>query len=130
MPDLAPPLRIGVACAPVRRAIGEGAHYAGTVCIECSVGAMIARESMLPEATLVSNSSWIGAGRRSTRAVRSGRPRVQLHLDLVASVKLLTELTTLAALVAIAASWVAEGLDGSALTALWSASTDVLTAVV
>jgi hypothetical protein len=51
-------------------------------------------------------------------------------LDLVASVKLLTELATLAALVAIAAIWVAERLDGSALTALWSASTDVLTAVV
>ena len=54
----------------------------------------------------------------------------QLHFDLLASVKLLTELTTLAALVAIAATWVAEGLDGSALTAVWSASTDVLTAVV
>ena len=54
----------------------------------------------------------------------------QLHLDLLASVKLLTEFTTLAALVATAATWVAEGLDGSALTAVWSASTDVLTAVV
>jgi hypothetical protein len=31
---------------------------------------------------------------------------------------------------AIAAICVAEGLDGSALTALWSASTDVLTALV
>ena len=33
---------------------------------------------------------------------RDGRLPCQLHLDLVASVKLLTELTTLAALVAIA----------------------------
>ena len=54
----------------------------------------------------------------------------QLQLDLLASVKLLTEFTTLAASVATAATWAAEGLDGSALTAVWSASTDVLTAVV
>jgi len=42
----------------------------------------------------------------------------QLHFDLLASVKLVTELTTLAASVAIPATCVAEGLDGSALTAL------------
>ena len=58
--------------------------------------------------------------RRLTRAGRGPEARlgVQLHFDLVASVKLLTELLTLAALVAIAATWVAEGLDGSALAAV------------
>ena len=54
----------------------------------------------------------------------------QLHFDLLASVKLLTELTTLAASPAIPAIWLAEGLAGRALTALWSASTDVLMALV
>ena len=61
---------------------------------------------------------------------RHGGLTCQLHFDLLASVKLLTELLTLAASVAIAATWVAEGLDGSALTAVWSVSTDVLTALV
>jgi hypothetical protein len=42
----------------------------------------------------------------------------QLHFDLLASAKLLTELTTLAASGAIVAIWPAEGLAGSALTAL------------
>ncbi|MGB0093474.1 MAG: hypothetical protein WBP81_13225 [Solirubrobacteraceae bacterium] len=42
----------------------------------------------------------------------------------------MTELTTLAESAAIAAIWVAEGLDGSALTALASASTDDFTALV
>ena len=54
----------------------------------------------------------------------------QLHFDLLASTKLLTELTTLLASSAIAAIWLAEGLDGSALTALLSVSTDVFTALV
>ena len=58
------------------------------------------------------------------------RPRAQLHFDLLLSVKLLTELTTLLASSPIAASWVAEGLGGSALTALWSAATDDFTALV
>jgi hypothetical protein len=49
---------------------------------------------------------------------------------LLASLKLLTELTTLAASVAIVAIWAAEGLAGSALTALWSAATDDFTALV
>ena len=44
--------------------------------------------------------------------------------------KLLTELTTLAASAAIVAICVGDGLDGSALTALESVSTDVLTALV
>ena len=61
---------------------------------------------------------------------RDGGLTCQLHFDLLASVKLLTELLTLAASVAIAATWVAEGLDGSALTAVWSVSTDVLMALV
>ena len=92
-------------------------------------------------------SSWdprarSGRGHTGQRSRQAGHPPApaiptrrrglacQLHLDLLASVKLLTELSTLAALVAIAATWVAEGLDGSALTAVWSASTDVLTAMV
>ena len=54
----------------------------------------------------------------------------QLHFDLLVSTKLLTELTTLPASSAIAAIWLADGLDGSALTALSSVSTDVFTALV
>ena len=54
----------------------------------------------------------------------------QLHFELVASVKFLTELTTLAAVGAIVAIWLAEGFDGSALTALESESTEDLIAVV
>ena len=54
----------------------------------------------------------------------------QLHFDLVASEKVLTEVTTFLALSPMAAIWLAEGLDGSALTAVCSASTDVLTALV
>jgi hypothetical protein len=49
---------------------------------------------------------------------------------LLALTKLLTELLTLAASAATGAIWLAEGLDGSALTALESASTDVLMALV
>jgi hypothetical protein len=56
--------------------------------------------------------------------------QVQLHFDLLALTKPLTELTTLAESVVIAAICAAEGLDGSTLTALWSASTDDLTALV
>jgi hypothetical protein len=43
---------------------------------------------------------------------------LQLHFDLLASLKLLTELTTAGALLAIGAIWAAEGLAGSAVTAL------------
>jgi hypothetical protein len=56
--------------------------------------------------------------------------QVQLHFDLLALTKPLTELTTLAESAVIAAICAAEGLDGSTLTALWSASTDDLTALV
>ena len=42
----------------------------------------------------------------------------QLHSDVLASPKLLTALATAAALLAIAAIWAAEGLAGSAATAL------------
>ena len=54
----------------------------------------------------------------------------QLHFDLVASEKVVTEVTTFLALSPMAAIWLAEGLGGSALAAVWSASTDVLTALV
>ena len=64
--------------------------------------------------------------RRST----AGILQLQLHFDLLASEKLLTEFTTLAAEVATVAICAAEGLDGRALTALESASTDDLTAPV
>ena len=53
-----------------------------------------------------------------------------LHFELVASMKLLTELTTLAASVVTAAIFAAEGPDDSCLTALLSASTDVVIALV
>ena len=46
-------------------------------------------------------------------ATRRGGLTCQLHFDLLASVKLLTELTTLAAAVAIPAACAAEGLDGA-----------------
>jgi hypothetical protein len=45
-------------------------------------------------------------------------------------VKLLTELTTLDAFLATGAIWAAEGLGGSAVSALWSAATDDFTALV
>ena len=54
----------------------------------------------------------------------------QLHFELVASEKLLTEFTTLAAAGASAAIWPTEGLEGSALTALESASTEDVIALV
>jgi hypothetical protein len=54
----------------------------------------------------------------------------QLHFELLASLKLLTELTTLAASVATPAICAAEGLDGRAATELLSASTDDLMALV
>jgi hypothetical protein len=60
-----------------------------------------------------------------------GRLRtLQLHFDLLASEKLLTDLTTLAASAATAAICVDDGLDGSACTALESVSTDDFTALV
>jgi hypothetical protein len=56
--------------------------------------------------------------------------QLQLHFDLLASTKLLTEVTTLDASVASAAIWLAEGLAESDLTALSRESTDDLTALV
>ena len=54
----------------------------------------------------------------------------QLHFELDASTKLLTELTTLAASLVTVATWVAEGFDDRAATALLSASTDDVMALV
>jgi len=54
----------------------------------------------------------------------------QLHFELLASMKLLTELTTLAASLATMAISAAEGLDGRAVTELLSASTDEVMALV
>lgn len=54
----------------------------------------------------------------------------QLHFELVASEKLLTELTTLAASLVTVAICAAEGLDDRAATALLSASTDDVIALV
>ena len=51
-------------------------------------------------------------------------------MELVALVKFFTALTAAAALMPTAAISVADGLDGSALTALCSVSTEVLMAVV
>lgn len=56
--------------------------------------------------------------------------RGQLHVELLASVKLLTELTTLAASLVIVTISVAEGLDGSAPSELLSASTEEVIALV
>jgi hypothetical protein len=76
-------------------------------------------------------ASWPAGPRASAIRRRLGLVlQRQLHFDLLASTKLLTELTTLAESAANAAIWVAEGLDGSALRALWSGSTDDFTAVV
>lgn len=60
----------------------------------------------------------------------TARHPAQSHFDLLALTKLLTELTTLAAPVATVAIWLAEGLAGSALTVLWSPSTEDFTALV
>ena len=54
----------------------------------------------------------------------------QLHCELVASVKLLTELTTLAASLVTVAICPAEGLVDRAVTELFSASTDEVMALV
>jgi hypothetical protein len=54
----------------------------------------------------------------------------QLHCELVASVKLLTELTTLAASLPTVAICEAEGLDGSAVTEFLSALTEEEMALV
>jgi len=62
--------------------------------------------------------------------VRKWTPRDQLHFELLASTKLLTELTTLNALLVTVAIWLAEGFAGSALMALVSASTEDLMALV
>ena len=63
-------------------------------------------------------------------ARESGTPQDQLHFELLASTKLLTELTTLNALLVTVAIWLAEGFAGSALMALVSASTEDLMALV
>ena len=54
----------------------------------------------------------------------------QLHCELVASVKLLTELTTLAASLVTVTICAAEGLDDRPATELFSASTDEVMALV
>ena len=54
----------------------------------------------------------------------------QLHFELVASVKLLTELTTLAASLVTVAICTAEGLDDRPATAVLSESTDDVMALV
>ncbi len=54
----------------------------------------------------------------------------QPHFELVASTKLLTELTTLDALAATVAIWLAEGLAESPPTAVVSASIEDLSALV
>ena len=54
----------------------------------------------------------------------------QPHAELVASVKLFTELTTLAASLVTVAICPAEGLDGRAATELFSALTDEVMALV
>jgi hypothetical protein len=54
----------------------------------------------------------------------------QPHCELVASVKLLTELTTLAASLVTVAICAAEGLDDRPATELFSASTDEVMALV
>jgi hypothetical protein len=59
-----------------------------------------------------------------------GRLGGQLHFELDASEKLLTELTTLAASLVTVAICAAEGLDDRAATALLSASTDDVMALV
>src|ERR1700722_10051913 len=69
------------------------------------------------------------------RCVTSSRranvaPKPQLHFELLASTKLLTEVATLAALVATAAIWEADGLDGSAFSALENWLTEVWRALV
>jgi hypothetical protein len=57
-------------------------------------------------------------------------PRNQLHFDLLASTKLLKELTTFPAALTTVAIWLAEGFAVSALTALVSASTEDVMALV
>ena len=54
----------------------------------------------------------------------------QLHFELLASMKLLTELTTLAASLVTVAICAADGLDDRPATALLSASTDDVMALV
>ena len=54
----------------------------------------------------------------------------QLHCELVASVKVLTELTTLAASLVTVAICAAEGLDDRPATAVLSASTEDVIALV
>ena len=57
-------------------------------------------------------------------------PSDQLHFDLLASMKLLIELATLAASLMTGAISAAEGLEGSAATELLSALTDDVVALV
>jgi hypothetical protein len=64
------------------------------------------------------------------RAHEVGEAQDQLHFDLLASRKLWNELTTFAAELATVAIWLGEGFAVSALTALVSASTEDLMALV
>ena len=64
------------------------------------------------------------------RAHEFGEASNQLHFDLLASTKFLNELTTFAAALTTVAIWLGEGFGVSALTALVSASTEELMALV
>ena len=72
----------------------------------------------------------MGASHPGGRTEGLRRTRDQLHFDLLASTKLLKELTTFAAALATVAIWLGEGFVFSALTALVSASTEDLMALV
>ena len=72
----------------------------------------------------------MGASHPGGRTQGLRRTRDQLHFDLLASTKFLKELTTLAAALATVAIWLGEGFVFSALTALVSASTEDLMALV
>jgi len=77
-----------------------------------------------PHATDVGVPSTLRQGPRTWDAPR------HLHFELLASTKLLTELTTVDAEPMTVAIWVAEGFAVSALTALVSPSTEDLMALV
>ena len=65
-----------------------------------------------------------------TARTKSAKPRGQLHFDLLASTKLLKELTTLLAAPVTVAMLLGEGFDLSALTAVVSESTEDVIALV
>src|SRR5206468_2490085 len=96
------------------------------------VAANTARSPLISMNSSSSRSSrTAGGASKSPRRTPAGRTsreigerRDQLHFELLASVKLLTEFTTPeAALVMVATCW-AEGLEGSAFTAFSSELTD------